>query len=87
MLDEYAKVKDGNTFRERIKERSDIMSEEGINEAEIERMRRKLEALPIDEQIQVAERVRKACGMQIDFSQIESWSNFRVAITAAALSS
>ena len=85
LIDEYAKVKDGSTFRERIKERSDIMSEEGINQVEIEKMRKKLESLPVSEQLQVAERVRKACGMQLDFSTIESWSNFRIAISAAAI--
>ena len=88
LRDEYEKVKDDKTFNERIeKDRINNMSEEGINEIEIQKMRRKLEDLNEEEQIALAERLHIACGMKLDFNDsLENWSNFRIAMASAALS-
>ena len=87
LLQEYEKVKDGETLHERIaKDRQHSMSDESINDTELEKMRSRLRDLTMDEQIELAERLRIACGLQLDFDDpVENWSNTRVALANAAL--
>ncbi len=86
-LDVYKRVMDDRTFHQRIaKDRAKRMSDESINDIELEQMRNRLRELSMDEQIELAERMRIACGMNLNFEDpVENWSNTRVALATAAL--
>ena len=84
LLDEVGRVKDDRRFGQRLDTGSDPMT--GFEDNQIEELRAKIEGLNRDQLVQVADRLRSACGMVLDIEQpVQEWTAFRVAMAAAAI--
>ena len=88
LLTEYGRVKDESTYEQRIAmdRKSQNMTADSIGESDIEEMRDKIRSLNDEQREYVSQRMRSACGIDLDFEvPLEAWSTLRLAMTCAAI--